>query len=401
MKDGIRVVLVDPSPESRPALIEQIESMGSVWLAEVCVAYRIAPGRVAELRPDLTIVVPDADPAQAVETVGAIVQDNPAMTVLSASRSEDSTTVLNLLRNGARELLPLPVETGLLYRTIKRLTQQDEEPPQAPVAEGPSSKTIAVTGATGEVGCTSLAVNLATTLAKSTGQDVVLVDFELMFGAVDALLDLVPENTLSHVVKSIDRLDITLLRRMLCRHASGLYVLPRPVELQDSAKLVPESLRQALAMLRSTFPLVVLDTSKSLQASDFVAFETADVILVVTQLDPTSVRNTTRLLDCFRQMDGFIERIQVVANRVGSQRSTVAQKKAEEAFQMPVAWQIPNATKTFHNARDRGVPIDTVTSRSEAHRAIVQIAKALAPSPAAVVARPSRGFFRDRFQREA
>src|SRR5262249_47220826 len=43
MTDGIRVVLVDPSRGSRAALIEQIESLESVWLAEVCVAYKIAP----------------------------------------------------------------------------------------------------------------------------------------------------------------------------------------------------------------------------------------------------------------------------------------------------------------------------------------------------------------------
>src|SRR5437762_2315759 len=201
---------------------------------------------------------------------------------LAASASHDSAIVLNVVRHAAREFLPLPVEAAELLKTLKRLAHRDEPPPPA-APEEPRSKAIAVTGASGEVGCTSLAVNLATTLAKTAGQETVLVDFELMFGAVDAVLDLVPENTLANVVRSIDRLDSTLLKRLLCRHSSGLYVLPRPVELQDSAKLSAESLRQALALLKATFPLVVLDTSKSLQASDFVAFETAEVILVVAQ----------------------------------------------------------------------------------------------------------------------
>ncbi len=73
----------------------------------------------------------------------------------------------------------------------------------------------------------------------------VIADFEPMFSAVDTLLDVVPENTLLEIVKSVDRLDSTLLKRMLCQHASGLYVLPRPHELTDAARLAPESLPRA------------------------------------------------------------------------------------------------------------------------------------------------------------
>lgn len=400
MNEGIRVVLVDPGRESRQALLEQFDQLSEVWLAEVCAAYAAAASRVAEIQPDVTVVVADTDPAGAAALISTVVKANPRAIVLSASSLHESATILKLVRAGSREFLTLPVDTDELVATLKRLTQR-EQPTRVVQPERPRSTVIAVTGAMGEVGCTTLAVNLATTLAKSSGEDVVLADFELVFGSIDAQLDVFPENTLSEVVRTIDRLDLTLLKRMLTRHASGLYVLARPHQIQEAAQLEPESLRQTLLLLREAFPIVVLDTSKALQDSDFLAFEMATTILVVTQLDPTAVRNTARLLDCLREMEGFAARTRLVANRTGSLRASVSMEALEEACQMQASWQVPNATKVFHAARDRGVPIDAVSPRCEAQRAIAQIAKDLVPWTSFKETRQSRGFFRERFLRES
>lgn len=412
MKEGIRVLFVDPHEASRRSLLAQFERMESIWLAEVCVTYAVVARRVAEIRPEVTIVVADEDQVEANRLIRTLVENDPEANILVATHSTDTRVIVNLVKSGAREIVTLPSSNESLFKAIKCLSSNEEAlvpallPATSTQAQAPpiggdrASKTIVVTGASGEVGCTSLAVNLATTLAKAPGRDVVIADFELMFGAVDTLLDVVPENTLLEIVKSVDRLDSTLLKRMLCRHASGLYVLPRPHELIDAARLAPESLPETLKLLQSTFSAVVLDTSKSLQTSDFAAFEAADVILVVMQLDLSSVKNTTRLLNCLRDFEGLSERVQVVANRVGSLRNSVSIAKAEECFKLPITWQIPNATKTFHTARDRGVPIDVLAPRSEAQRVIARMANTLVPALATAEPKPQRGFFRDRFQRQ-
>ena len=61
-----------------------------------------------------------------------------------------------------------------------------------------------------------------------------------MFGSVDACLDIIPDHTLQGIVQNIDRLDLTLLKRSMTRHSSGLYVLPHPVAMEDAAKIDPE-----------------------------------------------------------------------------------------------------------------------------------------------------------------
>jgi pilus assembly protein CpaE len=194
------------------------------------------------------------------------------------------------------------------------------------------------------------------------------------------------------VLQSFERLDATLLKRSITRHASGLYVLPRPQLLEDIAKIDPETLQRLLGLFRATFGTVVIDTSKGLQSSDFAAMEIADVILVVVQLDLTSLRNTTRLIALFQQFDGLVDRVKLVVNRAGSNDTEISPAKAEETLKMPISWQIPNATRIYQAARIKGAPIADVAQGSRPHQVFLEMARSLRP-PANEAAKPRRGFF--------
>src|SRR5208337_4345670 len=169
MRDVIRVVLVDPNEESRQALQQLLGSMGSVWIVEVA--------------PDLCLVALDSEPGQAVELIASIVQALPNAVVLPASANCDSTLILKSVRAGAREFLTLPIEASELMEIITRLFRGRGDSASTAV-KGP--QIITVTGAAGGVGCTSLAVNLATSMAGSHEFETILLDFDLMFGSVDA-----------------------------------------------------------------------------------------------------------------------------------------------------------------------------------------------------------------------
>jgi pilus assembly protein CpaE len=273
---------------------------------------------------------------------------------------------------------------------VMRLFRGREDSPSAAI-KGP--QIVTVTGAAGGVGCTSLAVNLATSLAASHEFETILLDFDLMFGSVDACLDIIPDNTLYNVVQNYERLDLTLLKRSMTRHGSGLYVLPHPVALEDAAKIDPETLKRVLGLLKAAFPCLVIDTSKGLQSSDFVAFEMADVILMVIVLDLNCLRNTARLLNLFKQFDGMAERVKLVVNRAGAAETEISLKKAEETLKLPVAWQIPFASKPFQSARIRGVPLSEVASGTRAHQAILEVAKSLHPSSSGETEKRKKGLF--------
>jgi pilus assembly protein CpaE len=390
MRDVIRVVLVDPNEESRRTLQRLLGSLGSLWIAEVFTDYKAAASQIIEIAPDLCLVALDFEPGQAVELISSLTHSNPGAVVLPASATCDSALILKAIRAGAREFLTLPTEASELLETIMRLFRSRDESMVSAI-KGP--QIITVTGAAGGVGCTSLAVNLATSLAASREFETILLDFDLMFGSVDACLDIIPDNTLYNVIQSFDRLDLTLLKRSMTRHSSGLYVLPHPVALEDAVKIDPETLKRLLALLKAAFPSLVIDTSKGLQSSDFVAFEMADVILMVIVLDLTCLRNTARLLTLLKQFEGMADRVKLVVNRAGSAETEISLKKAEETLKMPISWQVPVAVKPFQNSRIRGVPLSEVASGTRPHHAILEIARAIGPASSSDTEKPRKGLF--------
>lgn len=380
MKDVVRVILVDPGARSRQNLQAQLGAIGDVELVEVCAAYPPAIRRIAALAPDLAIVVLDDDVEPALELVETVAHSHPGVNLIPAGPQHDATTILRSIRAGAREFLPLPATPAELVEAIRRVCPR-RDPDARAGPRGP--QVVAVTGASGGVGCSSLAVNLATTLAKLSRRDTVVADFDLLLGSLEESLAVIPDNSLEVVVRNIDDLDPALLKRWLPRHACGLWMLPHPVSMEEAARLEPEALPAVLDLLRDSFDTVVIDTSKGFQASDFLAFQAADVILVVVQLTLNCTRNTVRMMQYLRQFEGLSEKVRVVVNRTTSPLSEISVRKAEELLKTPVSWQIPNATKLFRPARAQGVPIDEVEggAGSKAHEAILGIAQELQPFP--------------------
>jgi pilus assembly protein CpaE len=381
--DAIRVVLIDPLDESRAALERLLGGLEAVWLAESCKTYAGAAKAVADQIPDLVVLDLDANHEAALALLGELARAHPGLSVLPASGDRGGELILRAMRAGAREFLTLPADPEELLSAIGRLVGRP--------AGGPShrlgGRVVVVAGASGGVGCTTLAVNLAATLARDAGRSVALADFDLLIGAVDACLDIVPAYTLLEVAQSADRLDLPLLKRSMTRHGSGLYVLPRPVAMEDAARIDPEAMRRVAALLKAAFSLVVIDASKALHASDFVAFEMADEILLVAQLELANLRNTARLLQVFGQIDGLAEKVRLVVNRDGFRECQIKPRKAEETLKLPVSWSIPEAHREIAMARSRGVPLCEAYPRCAAQRAIESMAQALARDEASSQAR--------------
>ena len=183
--------------------------------------------------------------------------------MLVVSSSNDGSLILQALRAGAKEFLTQPVRIEDLLAALGRIGERrfgrgDNRPR--------GSQVIAVAGAIGGVGTTSLAVNLGCILAQDPQNSVALVDLDLCLGDADVFLDTIPDYTLVDVAQNVTRLDFTLLKRSLTKHSSGLYLLPRPVQLEDVALITPDDLQRVIGLLKATFTHLVLDLSKGYTA---------------------------------------------------------------------------------------------------------------------------------------
>jgi pilus assembly protein CpaE len=382
MRDVQRVAIVDPSDATREELRNVLLGMEAVWLEAECSRYEFFFDVIHQSSPDVVIVSLDSDQAKALQLIAALNQESPDLPILVVSARGDGQAILQALRSGAKEFLTAPVVLEELLKALQRLKPRGEGRNGAADAPKVDSLAIAVLGSRGGVGCTSLAVNLAATLAQAPGHSCALVDLDLALGDADVALDLMADYTLADVALNIDRLDMQFLRRSLSQHKCGLSLLPHPVQMEDAALIREEHLQRVIGLLRASYTHLVFDLSKSFSPTDVTALRMADVILLTAQLELSSLRNVVRMLLTLGNDEQLRDKVKVVLNRVG-QEADITLRKAEETIGKPVFWQVPNDAKTVTESRNNGVPLVLHAPRSKVQQSFAGLAQALCGKEAA------------------
>jgi pilus assembly protein CpaE len=316
------------------------------------------------------------------QLIGHIVAEFSNVPILAVSARGDGQSILKALRAGAREFLTQPVVLEELLTALQRLhhTRVSVDHNGNPSSNGShkvESLVVSVVGSRGGVGCTSIGVNLGANLAQHERHNVALVDLDLALGDADVALDLMPDYTLADVALNIDRLDMTFLRRSLCQHETGLSLLPHPVQMEDIALIHEDHLQRVIGLLRASYTHLIFDLSKRFTPMDLTAMRMSDVVLLVAQLELTSLRNVVRMLHTLGSEEGMAEKIKVIVNRVGSDDGEITLKKAEETIGQPIYWQIPNDYKAMVGARNAGVPLVRSAPKSKAQQSLASLANSL------------------------
>jgi pilus assembly protein CpaE len=381
MRDVQRIAIVDPSDATREELRNVLLGMESVWLEAECSRYEFFLDVIGQSQPDVVVISLDSDQTKALQLITQLAQQVPDLPILAISARGDGQAILQALRSGAREFLTAPVVLEELLTALQRL-QRSRSPGESrngndtTIKSRTESLVIAVLGSRGGVGCTSLAVNLGASLAQDPEHSVALIDLDLALGDADVALDLMADYTLADVALNIERLDMTFLRRSLSKHASGLSLLPHPVQMEDAGLIREDHLQRVIGLLRASYSHLVLDLSKSFSPTDVTALRMADVILLVAQLELSSLRNVVRMLLTMQADEEMGKKVQVVLNRVGSD-CDISLKKAEETIGKSVYWQVPNDPRSMMEARNQGIPLLQYAPRSKVQLSIAGLAQAL------------------------
>ena len=373
MKSVVRLAIVDPNDASRAALKQLLLGIDMVWLEADCSRYEFFGDVLSQTQPDIALVSLDSDAQKGLALVARIRNDLPSCSVLCVSSSQEGSLILQAMRNGAKEFLSYPPRLEDFLAALDRIQAQNG------TKEGDgkvrTSRVITVCGAGGGVGCTSLAINLGCLLAQNERNSVAILDLDLTLGDADVWLDIIPDYTIQDVAENITRLDYSLLKRSLTKHACGAFLLPRPVQIDTRSPVTPDELRRVVALLKATFTHLVIDVSKSYGPLDIAALESADTVLLVTQLDLPCLRNVVRLMQLFDQHDGVAEKIRVVVNRLGLEEAQISLNKALETIGREIFWEVPNDYPTMVESRNNGVPLMTQAPKAKLTKAIEGLAR--------------------------
>lgn len=374
MKSVVRMALVDPNDVSRASLKNLLLGIDVVWLEAECSRYEVFSEVISQSQPDLALVSLDADPEKALTLVQETRQSNPSISILCVSSSQEGSLILRAMRNGASEFLQSPLQLDDFISALDRIRQQiggkDGE------GEVGSSKVITVAGVSGGVGSTSLAINLGCVFAQDPRNSVVIIDLDMTLGDADVWLDIIPDYTIQDVAENITRLDFSLLKRSLTKHDCGAFLLPRPVQIEQMGVITPDELRRFLALLKATFSHLIIDISKAFNPLDMAALETADQVLLLTQLDLSCLRNVVRLMQAFETSNPSLpDKTHIVVNRSGLEDAEISLNKALETIGREVYWQLPNDYATMVDSRNNGVPLCLHVPKAKLTKSIQALAR--------------------------
>ena len=209
---------------------------------------------------------------------------------------ELSTDVLQqALRAGARDAIVIGGEASL-HQSVDRvgeLLAGATPRVQSPATlTGEPGRLISVFSTKGGVGKTCVAINVAAAMAKRSPNPVVLVDGDLQFGDVSVMLGLPPQNTVLDAAAAVQYGDLELVQTLAAKHdATGLLVLPAPLEPMPIDALLPGEMVNICAALQAIAGHVIIDLPSVFNDYVLAIIEASDDVLLVGSMDIPSIKN--------------------------------------------------------------------------------------------------------------
>ena len=294
-----------------------------------------------------------------------------ASAIFLTSERIDSGLLIQALREGVKEFFPQPIKKEDVRTALLKLKEQKDE---AKGQEKKKGKIINVIGSKGGVGTTTVAVNLASSLAE-LGKQVVLVDMNLLFGEVPVFLNLESGFHWGEIVKDISRLDSAYLMSILSKHPSGLYILRSPSELDGlSPSLTSSVIGKLLTFMQGLFDFVVIDGGHCLDETALKVLEVSNTILVVATLSLPCLTNVKKMLWTFRQL-GYPQEddTRVIVSRC-QKKGLIQVKDAEQSIKRKIHWCIPEDDSLVMSAINQGKTIAGVRRDAEISRSFRELA---------------------------
>jgi pilus assembly protein CpaE len=296
---------------------------------------------------------------------------DPGTKVMTIGSANDIALYRELMRRGVSEYLVPPLSPLQIIRSITGLYAD----PAAPFV----GRQIAVVGARGGVGASTIAHNLAWALAERMQAGTVLADFDLPFGTAGLNFNQDPLQGIADALGQPDRLDPVLMDRMMARVTDRLSLFAAPATLDQDFDIHPDAFEEVAQKIRAAAPFVVLDLPHAWSAWQRKMLIGSDDLVIVASPDLASLRNAKNMIDLVRQARPNDAPPRLVLNQVGVPgRPEIPVKDFGEALGIAPSLVLPFEPKAFGQAANHGQMIGEVAPKSKAAEGIEQLARLVA-----------------------
>jgi pilus assembly protein CpaE len=334
-----------------------------------------------ERDPELVLADFDGDPVSSLRYIRLLSDARPSRVFLGTGPELPPQLLMEAMRAGLSEYLPQPVDPRDLEDALRRLARKLGRGPSGGVPGG--GRIVAFTGAKGGTGVTTTAVNAAVHAHTVAGRRTLLLDLDLESGSAGVLTSVSPRYSVLDLLDNLHRLDDSLLESLVTEHASGVHVLPSPMDPSDSREVKPDQLRTVLRLLKHHYQLIVVDLARPLSEVGQEVLDQVDELYLVLNSDLPSLRNAKRILPHLqRRLEGRDAPVKLVLNRV-QQGGEITDRDVRAALQVPVAFSLRQDDVHVLRSVNIGKPVVLNGARSRYGQDVkglgLAIARAVAP----------------------
>lgn len=362
----------------RPDIAEVVASIGAdrrMARAEISVeggGVEAAIARFsAQTSPNLLILDSTLPGRQMLECLDRLAQViEPGTKVVIIGAVNDIGLFRELMSRGVSEYIVPPMQALDLIRVVCGLYVNPEKPF--------AGRIVAVIGARGGIGSSTIAHNLAWSIAERHDSNATLMDLDLSFGTAALDFNQDPPQTVAEALMSPDRVDDVLLERITTKQTQRLQMLTAPATLEREFELDPMVVETVVDRVRRTTPFVILDLPHLWTSWVRQTLMTADDVIIVSGPDLASLRNTKNIMDLLKATRPYDAPPVVVLSMVGvPKRPEIPFKDFCEALGAEPVATIMFDPGLFGMAANNGQMIGEVAPASKTASAIDALAAGL------------------------
>jgi pilus assembly protein CpaE len=295
---------------------------------------------------------------------------DPGTRVIVIGRVNDVKLYRELVRRGVSDYVIAPITPIDFVRSICGLYST----PEAKAV----GRIVAIVGAKGGVGASTIAHNVAWAIAKNLALDSVVADLDLAFGTAGLDYNQDPSQGIAEALFAPDRVDTAFVDRLLTKCTDHLSLLAAPASLDRIYDFGAEAFDSIFDTLRSSVPCIVLDVPHQWSGWTKRALINADDILVVAEPDLANLRNTKNLLDLLKTARLNDRPPHYCLNQVGvPKRPEISTKEFSKAIESDPIATIPFEPQTFGVAANNGQMIAEISANHRTAEIFLQIAQRL------------------------
>ncbi|MET4800965.1 AAA family ATPase [Bradyrhizobium sp. LB11.1] len=333
-------------------------------MAAAIEAYRSAP------TPNVIVLESDArnDLLNGLDQLATVCDAGTRVVVIG--RINDVMLYRELVRRGVSDYVLAPVGAIDVVRSICNLFS-------APEAKA-VGRIIAVVGAKGGVGASTISHNVAWAIARDLAMDAVVADLDLAFGTAGLDYNQDPPQGIADAVFSPDRVDTAFIDRLLSKCTDHLSLLAAPATLDRVYDFGTDAFDAVFDTLRATMPCIVLDVPHQWSGWTKRALIGADDILIVAAPDLANLRNTKNLFDLLKAARPNDRPPLYCLNQVGvPKRPEIAAAEFAKAIESQPVVSIPFEPQIFGAAANNGQMIAEISANHKSIEMFLQIAQRL------------------------